>query len=91
MVERSPEKAGVGGSIPSLATIVCNYLAPSPYPVLGPFGSNSLLHHLRQAAQFLDDPLLRLGDELLVDVEGCTRARMSHLRLSILHIGTGHF
>jgi hypothetical protein len=27
MVERSPEKAGVGGSIPSLATILINELA----------------------------------------------------------------
>ena len=26
MVERSPEKAGVGGSIPSLATILLNQL-----------------------------------------------------------------
>jgi hypothetical protein len=28
MVERSPEKAGVGGSIPSLATIVFLHLPP---------------------------------------------------------------
>jgi hypothetical protein len=27
LVERSPEKAGVGGSIPSLATILLNHLA----------------------------------------------------------------
>ncbi len=27
LVERSPEKAGVGGSIPSLATIILNNLA----------------------------------------------------------------
>ena len=27
LVERGPEKAGVGGSIPSLATILFNYLA----------------------------------------------------------------
>ena len=27
LVERGPEKAGVGGSIPSLATIHFNYLA----------------------------------------------------------------
>ena len=74
MVERSPEKAGVGGSIPSLATIVCNHLASSLCPILGPFGSNSLLHHLRQTAQFLDNPLLRFGHELLIDVEGCARA-----------------
>jgi hypothetical protein len=29
VVERGPEKAGVGGSIPSLATIIFNYLAKS--------------------------------------------------------------
>ena len=29
LVERSPEKAGVGGSTPSLATIFCNHLASS--------------------------------------------------------------
>ena len=27
MVERSPEKAGVGGSIPSLATIISKHLS----------------------------------------------------------------
>ena len=34
-VERSPEKAGVGGSIPSLATMfstTCNFLAPENAP-----------------------------------------------------------
>jgi hypothetical protein len=30
LVERSPEKAGVGGSIPSLATIIRNNLSGSP-------------------------------------------------------------
>ena len=30
MVERSPEKAGVGGSSPSLATIIFNGLADQP-------------------------------------------------------------
>ncbi len=30
MVERSPEKAGVGGSIPSLATIIPKGLADVP-------------------------------------------------------------
>jgi hypothetical protein len=30
MVERSPEKAGVGGSIPSLATIIAKDLGKFP-------------------------------------------------------------
>ena len=30
VVERSPEKAGVGGSTPSLATIFINHLADQP-------------------------------------------------------------
>jgi hypothetical protein len=30
VVERSPEKAGVGGSTPSLATIIFNHLADQP-------------------------------------------------------------
>ena len=32
----SPEKAGVGGSTPSLATIFCKHLAASSHPVLAP-------------------------------------------------------
>ena len=32
MVERSPEKAGVGGSIPSLATIISHDLARTRQP-----------------------------------------------------------
>ena len=33
MVERSPEKAGVGGSIPSLATIIFKHLHGSNSPL----------------------------------------------------------
>ena len=32
MVERGPEKAGVGGSIPSLATTFCHQYALKTYP-----------------------------------------------------------
>ena len=42
VVERSPEKAGVGGSTPSLATIFCNHLRsrlPALGSVLGSIGS----------------------------------------------------
>ena len=35
----SPEKAGVGGSTPSLATIFCKHLATSSHLVLAPIGS----------------------------------------------------
>ena len=34
MVERSPEKAGVGGSIPSLATMISKHLCEIPW--IGP-------------------------------------------------------
>ena len=50
MVERSPEKAGVGGSIPSLATMILNNLAKS--------GSNGAAK-----SPTIDHP--RLLDELL--------------------------
>ena len=35
----SPEKAGVGGSTPSLATIFCKHIATSSHLVLAPVGS----------------------------------------------------
>jgi hypothetical protein len=59
MVERSPEKAGVGGSIPSLATIFCKHLAASSYLRLAPIGFNCqftiLLSVLNLAATFCCD------------------------------------
>ena len=65
MVERSPEKAGVGGSTPSLATILIIGLRISSALSLRPIASNSL-HP--QRAQLLDNARLRLRDKLRVDV-----------------------
>ena len=66
MVERSPEKAGVGGSTPSLATIlIIGLRISSALSSLRPIASNSL-HP--QRAQLLDNARLRLRDKLRVDV-----------------------
>jgi hypothetical protein len=45
----SPEKAGVGGSTPSLATILLNNLRTSELPSLGAIGCNSACHCIVQA------------------------------------------
>src|SRR6185437_12916731 len=46
MVERSPEKAGVGGSIPSLATIIRNAVGIDCFP--NPGRISALLSFLRR-------------------------------------------
>jgi hypothetical protein len=51
VVERSPEKAGVGGSTPSLATIFCKHLATSSHLILAPIGSTILVDHTAQATE----------------------------------------
>ena len=54
MVERSPEKAGVGGSTPSLATIIPKDLS---HPVQKAFSPGSAQHlgHLLQFTAVLPD------------------------------------
>jgi hypothetical protein len=42
------EKAGVGGSTPSLATTFCKHLATSSHPGLAPIGSTILVDHPAQ-------------------------------------------
>ena len=71
MVERSPEKAGVGGSIPSLATMF-SISCPSRIPL---FGCNwlqlfgDLMDPGTNTAQSFHHSLLTLWHELLVDVQ----------------------
>ena len=64
MVERSPEKAGVGGSIPSLATIFSRSYKPSfPNPA-----SNCVQNSVDQRAQLVHCAPLRLRYILNVNV-----------------------
>jgi len=77
-VVRSPEKASVGGSTPSLATIFLLNLAS----VCSAFWFRLVpisIYPETQTAEFVHDFLLRLGNKLLVDVEGGACSRVPHL------------
>ena len=88
------EKAGVGGSTPSLATMFSiTYLFA--FPQLGPFW---LQLEPVSLTIFASDKLLSLltarccdsGTKLLVDVERRAGPGVPHLRLRILNIRAGH-
>ena len=66
MVERSPEKAGVGGSTPSLATTF-SATYPLAFPHLGPLWVQfrPFTAHVLIGCELFDRSLLRLRDELL--------------------------
>jgi hypothetical protein len=84
MVERSPEKAGVGGSIPSLATINSVTYRPRKLAWANK-GLIRLLHH--QRIEPAHDLNLPFGNELLVNIQSRTRTAVPHLRLRVLHVG----
>ena len=95
VVERSPEKAGVGGSTPSLATMFSICYEPS-FPALGSnwlqnFPRSKLLNPVRQATQFLNGTLLRLWNKLLINVLRRARVRVAKLCLCVFHVSPGHF
>src|SRR5215469_2086569 len=85
VVERSPEKAGVGGSTPSLATI----FSITCKQCLRSLGHN-WSHLVHQAAESFDRSLLAFGHELLVNVECGARTGVPHLCLCVLHVGASH-
>ena len=88
VVERSPEKAGVGGSTPSLATML-SITCTSRNSL---FGCNSFFNSVDsgQSVQLFDHSLLTLGHELLVNIQGCRCPGVPHLTLSILHVCPDH-
>src|SRR5207248_2140186 len=90
LVERSPEKAGVGGSTPSLATII-SITCTSRISLFGCNSFRTSVDTRTQTAQFVDHSLLAFRYELLIDVQGGRCTRVAHLPLCIFHICTGHF
>src|SRR5215469_6218100 len=86
----SPEKAGVGGSTPSLATILFNSLR-FPIPASWLQLATKLLNSCRgETAQSGDDSSLRGRHELLVNIECRASARMPHLTLRVLRVCPCH-
>jgi hypothetical protein len=61
VVERSPEKAGVGGSTPSLATIFLNDLRITSLPVLRTI-ANKTLRTISYCTRFVNRPTTRRCD-----------------------------
>ena len=82
MVERSPEKAGVGGSTPSLATIFFNHLQAALPVTWSPIG-HVWSQFIDQTAESFHSSLLTFWYELLVHVE--CRARPERLCFSRGH------
>jgi hypothetical protein len=73
VVERSPEKAGVGGSTPSLATIFSITLEASLLVTWSQIGHNCSVtfghNSIHRTAESFDHLLLAFRYELLVDVK----------------------
>jgi len=65
-------------------------LSKTPLPILLPIASNSIhpLPDLAFLTQLFHDSLLRLGNELLVNIQRPTRHRVPHLRLRVFHVGS---
>jgi hypothetical protein len=87
VVERSPEKAGVGGSTPSLATTFSITRASR----ISLFGCNSFqtsFDTCAQTAQFVDRSLLAWRHKLLIDI---LDRRMPESSASAHVICTGYF
>ena len=93
-VERSPEKAGVGGSIPSLATSFKNLQAhPSKFGCIWLHFQHTLLHrhslfHGRpyERRQLPYCFALRFRNHLLIDVLSRARPAVPHQPLRVFHI-----
>jgi len=70
----SPEKAGVGGSIPSLATILCNHLQSSPCPY-----ASELLKAIKDALKGISYVTPRdrraMNESYIRDPKGAARRR----------------
>jgi|SRR5579871_1452740 len=95
VAERSPEKAGVGGSIPSLATIPINELAGiietpsvSIQSAIGRCCQLFTVSQNRQQRQFLRCHAV-LGHAMCVQLQGGSYIRMPQQSLHGLRIGLG--